>query len=49
MLEQARALGQALPLLNVHADVLQACLRHGEGELDNSVVIEEIRRRRRTD
>ena len=46
MLEQARALGQALPLLNVHADVLQACLRHGEGELDNSVVIEEIRRRR---
>jgi putative dehydrogenase len=47
MLDQARALGQALPLLNVHADVLQACLRHGEGDLDNSVVIEEIRRRRR--
>jgi 3-hydroxyisobutyrate dehydrogenase-like beta-hydroxyacid dehydrogenase len=45
MLEQARALGQALPLLNVHAEVLQACLRHGEGELDNAVVIEEIRRR----
>ena len=46
MLDQARALGQELPLLAVHAEVLQACLRHGEGELDNSVVIEEIRRRR---
>jgi len=29
----------------VHADVLEACLRQGEGELDNSVVVEEIRRR----
>ena len=46
MLDQARALGQALPLLAVHAEVLQACLSHGEGELDNSVVVEEIRRRR---
>jgi 3-hydroxyisobutyrate dehydrogenase-like beta-hydroxyacid dehydrogenase len=47
MLEQARRTKQALPLLEVHADVLEACVRHGEGELDNSVVIEEIRRRRR--
>lgn len=47
MLEQARAVGQELPLLKVHAEVLEACLRAGEGELDNSVVIEEIRRRRR--
>jgi putative dehydrogenase len=47
MLAQARAIGQELPLLNVHADVLDACLRAGEGELDNSVVIEEIRRRRK--
>jgi 3-hydroxyisobutyrate dehydrogenase-like beta-hydroxyacid dehydrogenase len=46
MLEQARAVGQALPLLAVHADVLRACLRQGEGDLDNAVVIEEIRRRR---
>ena len=46
MLEQARRTKQALPLLEVHADVLEACVRHGEGELDNSVVIEEIRRRR---
>jgi 3-hydroxyisobutyrate dehydrogenase-like beta-hydroxyacid dehydrogenase len=46
MLAQARAVGQDLPLLKVHAEVLEACLRAGEGELDNSVVIEEIRRRR---
>ena len=45
MLDQAKKIGQPLPLLGVHADVLEACLRHDEGELDNSVVIEEIRRR----
>ena len=47
MLAQARAVGQELPLLKVHAEVLEACLRAGEGDLDNSVVIDEIRRRRR--
>jgi 3-hydroxyisobutyrate dehydrogenase-like beta-hydroxyacid dehydrogenase len=45
MIEQARKIGQELPLLAVHAAVLEACLRHGEGERDNSIVIEEIRRR----
>ncbi len=45
MLDQARKLGQQLPLVEIHAEVLQACLRHGEGEQDNSIVIEEIRRR----
>jgi 3-hydroxyisobutyrate dehydrogenase-like beta-hydroxyacid dehydrogenase len=45
MLAQAARVGQHLPLAQVHADVLRACLRHGEGDLDNSVVIEEIRRR----
>jgi 3-hydroxyisobutyrate dehydrogenase-like beta-hydroxyacid dehydrogenase len=45
MLDQARKAGQQLPLLEIHADVLQACLRHGEGEQDNSIVIEEVRRR----
>jgi 3-hydroxyisobutyrate dehydrogenase-like beta-hydroxyacid dehydrogenase len=45
MQEQARKVGQPLPLLDVNADVLEACVRHDEGELDNSVVIEEIRRR----
>jgi len=46
MLAQADRTGQRLPLVAVHADVLEACLRHGEGDLDNSAVIEEIRRRR---
>jgi 3-hydroxyisobutyrate dehydrogenase-like beta-hydroxyacid dehydrogenase len=45
MLDQAHKAGQALPLLEIHAEVLEACLRHGEGEQDNSIVIEEIRRR----
>jgi 3-hydroxyisobutyrate dehydrogenase-like beta-hydroxyacid dehydrogenase len=46
MLEQAARVNQQLPLLEIHADVLEACLRHGEGDLDNSIVVEEIRRRR---
>jgi len=45
MLDQAGKIAQPLPLLDVHCDVLEACVRHGEGELDNSVIIEEIRRR----
>lgn len=47
MLDQAARVGQQLPLLEVHAAILEACVREGEGELDNSVVIEEIRRRHR--
>jgi 3-hydroxyisobutyrate dehydrogenase-like beta-hydroxyacid dehydrogenase len=45
MLDQARLAGQKLPLLEIHADVLEACMRHGDGERDNSIIIEEIRRR----
>ena len=45
MLDQARRVGQSLPLLSVHADVLEACVRNGDAERDNSIVIEEIRRR----
>jgi 3-hydroxyisobutyrate dehydrogenase-like beta-hydroxyacid dehydrogenase len=45
MLEQAQARGQHLPMLQVHCDVLEACVRNGEGDRDNSIVIEEIRRR----
>jgi 3-hydroxyisobutyrate dehydrogenase len=47
MLEQAERVKQQLPLLEVHADVLESCVREGEGDLDNSAVIKEIRRRRR--
>src|ERR1700756_577096 len=45
MLDQARRVGQKLPLLEIHADVLAACMRHGESDADNSIVIEELRRR----
>ena len=45
MLEQAQRKGQQLPALELDAAVLEACVRHGEGDLDNSVIIEEIRRR----
>jgi 3-hydroxyisobutyrate dehydrogenase-like beta-hydroxyacid dehydrogenase len=46
MLDQAAAIGQKLSVLGVHADVLEACVRAGEADLDNSAVIKEIRRRR---
>jgi len=45
MLAQARKVGQDLPLARLNAEVLQACVRNGEGDQDNSVVINEIRRR----
>jgi len=45
MLEQAAAHGQKLSMLEVHADVLEACVRAGEADLDNSVIIKEVRRR----
>ncbi len=45
MLAQARKLGQELPLAQLNAEILRACVRHGEGDKDNSVVIGEIRRR----
>ena len=46
MLDQAAKLGQDLPALKVYADVLEACVRAGEAERDNSIIVEEIRRRR---
>jgi 2-hydroxy-3-oxopropionate reductase len=47
MLDQGQRLGQDLPALRVHCDVLEACMRAGEADKDNSIVVEEIRRRRR--
>jgi hypothetical protein len=35
-------------MLDVHCDVLEACVRTGEADLDNSAVINEIARRRRS-
>lgn len=46
MRDQLRNVGQILPMLQVHFDVLSANVAHGEGDLDNSVVIQELRRRR---
>jgi 3-hydroxyisobutyrate dehydrogenase-like beta-hydroxyacid dehydrogenase len=45
ILDQAAAAGQPLPMLALHADVLEACVRAGEGDMDNSIIIEEVRRR----
>jgi 3-hydroxyisobutyrate dehydrogenase-like beta-hydroxyacid dehydrogenase len=47
MLDQGSKLGQELPMLKVHCDVLEACVRAGEAECDNSIIVEEIRRRRK--
>lgn len=46
MLEQARRLKQQLPLGETYAGLMKGCVAVGEGELDNSAVIREIRRRR---
>lgn len=45
MLDQARAAGQTLSMLEVHAGVLDACVRAGEADMDNSAIINEVRRR----
>jgi 3-hydroxyisobutyrate dehydrogenase-like beta-hydroxyacid dehydrogenase len=46
MLDQAANVGQKLAMLELHADVLEACVRAGEADMDNSVIIKEVRRRR---
>jgi 3-hydroxyisobutyrate dehydrogenase-like beta-hydroxyacid dehydrogenase len=45
MLDQGAALGQPLHSLQVHADTLEACVKAGEADLDNSAIIKEVRRR----
>jgi 3-hydroxyisobutyrate dehydrogenase-like beta-hydroxyacid dehydrogenase len=47
IVEQAGKRGQALPLAALNAEVLAACVSRGEGERDNSAVIEEMRRRKK--
>ena len=46
MLEQAKARGQGLPLAETYVSIVDGCVAAGEGNLDNSAVIEEIRRRK---
>jgi 3-hydroxyisobutyrate dehydrogenase-like beta-hydroxyacid dehydrogenase len=45
MLSEAARRGQPLPFLALLDEVLAACERHGDGERDNCITIEEIRRR----
>ena len=44
MLEQAAARGRTLPLTAAHARLLDDAIAAGDGELDNSAVIVQIRR-----
>jgi 3-hydroxyisobutyrate dehydrogenase-like beta-hydroxyacid dehydrogenase len=44
ILEYASRLGQELPLARVHKKILEQCIAAGEGDLDTSAVIREIRR-----
>lgn len=46
MLEQAAARGRVLPMTGAHARVLDDAIAAGDGELDNSAVIVQIRRYR---
>jgi len=46
MLEEARRRGQPLPMLNMLAELLDACEKSGDGEKDNAITINEIRRRK---
>lgn len=45
MLDLAARYGQRLPLAQTYANLVQGCVAHDEGDLDNSAVIREIRRR----
>jgi 3-hydroxyisobutyrate dehydrogenase-like beta-hydroxyacid dehydrogenase len=46
ILKYANALGQDMPLTKVHFDILESAISAGDGNLDNSAVIREIRRRK---
>ncbi len=45
MLDQGAAIGQPLLSLQIHVDTLEACVKAGESDLDNSAIIKEVRRR----
>ncbi len=45
MLAQAARAGQELPGCALAAAVLESCVRQGEGDLDSTIIVEEIRRR----
>jgi 3-hydroxyisobutyrate dehydrogenase-like beta-hydroxyacid dehydrogenase len=45
ILEQARSRGQELPFAAAYVEMLEDCVRNGEGEWDNGAILEAIRRR----
>jgi putative dehydrogenase len=45
MLAQAARADQQLPGCEVAAALLESCVRHGEGDKDSTVIVEDIRRR----
>jgi 3-hydroxyisobutyrate dehydrogenase-like beta-hydroxyacid dehydrogenase len=47
MHDVAARVGQELPLATLYTQIVESCIAHGEGQSDNSVVIQELRRRRR--
>jgi 3-hydroxyisobutyrate dehydrogenase-like beta-hydroxyacid dehydrogenase len=47
ILKYAERVGQELPLTKAHLDVLEKAIAAGDGDLDSSAVIREIRRRGR--
>ena len=48
MLAEAARAGQQLPGCEVAAALIESCVRHGEGDKDSTVIVEELRRRRST-
>jgi 3-hydroxyisobutyrate dehydrogenase-like beta-hydroxyacid dehydrogenase len=48
ILEYAQRAGQELPLSRAHLDLLDSAIEAGDGDLDNSAVIRQIRRSRET-
>jgi 3-hydroxyisobutyrate dehydrogenase-like beta-hydroxyacid dehydrogenase len=44
ILEYAERMGQNLPLTRVHKEILEQCMKAGEGGLDTSAVIRQLRR-----
>jgi 3-hydroxyisobutyrate dehydrogenase-like beta-hydroxyacid dehydrogenase len=43
--ESASAAGQELPFADLYLQMMQACIKAGEGDWDNCAIVEEIRRR----
>lgn len=47
MRDAAERSGQELPLAKIYLELIEGCIASGESDLDNSAIIQEVRRRRR--